>query len=80
MRPVTEGRILRVLAVAEKDLAGFFQGELLGGHAGSFVGAIAERLMTRKTTGTPPMVSSFKFNADGLGIKYFWEVAHNNGV
>ena len=71
MAAVAEGRVLRVLAVAQPDLLFLRQRELFRPKAGALVIAIAERLMAAQATGTPPVVTRFKFQGAGLFIVNF---------
>ena len=65
-----------MLAIAEPDLLLFSQGKFFGAQAGALVAAIAHRLLTRKPTGTPEVVSSFEFKANRGLIVDFGKVAH----
>jgi hypothetical protein len=39
--------------------------------------AITHRLVTAQTAGTPPVITGFEFESDGLGFKDFGESFHN---
>ena len=76
MAAVAERRVLGLLAVAEPDLLRLRQVELLRAKTGALVAAIAVRLVTAQATGTPPVVSGWEFDGDGLFIKDFGEIFH----
>ena len=65
-----------MLAVAQPDLLGLRQIELLWAKTGALVAAVTVWLMTAQTAGTPPMVSSRKFNSDGLFFVNFGKIFH----
>jgi len=80
MTSVAEGRIFGLLAVAQPNLLLFRESKFLWAKARTFVSAITHGLMTAKTTGTPPVITSFQFEADGFCIEDFGESFHKAGM
>jgi hypothetical protein len=80
MTSVTEGRIFGLLAVAQPNLLLFRECEFLWAKACAFVGTITHGLMTAKTAGTPPVITSFEFEADRFCIEDFGESFHKAGL
>jgi hypothetical protein len=74
---VAERRVLALLAVAQPDLLCLRQGKLLRAKTGALVAAIAVGLVTAEATGTPPVVSGWEFDGDGLLIVNFGEIFHD---
>ena len=74
---VAEGRVLGLFAVAQPDLLRLRQVELLRAKTGALVTAIAVGLVPTQAAGTPPVVSGWEFDGDGLFIKDFGEIFHD---
>ena len=77
MAAVTKRRVFALLAVAQPDFLLLSQSEFLGTKPGAFVVAVAHRLVTTQTTGTPPVITGFEFESDRLGFKDFGEIFHD---
>jgi hypothetical protein len=73
---IAERRVLGLLAVAQPDLLGLRQIELLRAKTGAFMAAVAVWLMAAQAAGTPPVVSSRQFNSDGLFLVDFGKIFH----
>ena len=77
MTAVAERWVLGLLAVAEPDLLRLRQVELLRAKTGALVATIAVGLVPTQAAGTPPVVSGWEFDGDGLFIKDFGEIFHD---
>jgi hypothetical protein len=75
---IAEGRVFGVLAVAEPDLLGFGEIELLRAETAAFVAAIAHGLMTAQTAGAPPVIAGREFNSNGLFFVNFGKIFHRS--
>ena len=73
---IAEMRVFVVLAVAQPDLIRLGQVEFLRAKAAAFVAAITHRLMSAQAAGAPPVVTSRKFDTDGLFLIDFGKCFH----
>ena len=68
MRPVAEGALQGMLAVAQSDVASFGNLDFFGRKASTLVRSVAKRLFRGTAARTPPVFAGFQLeNSGGLG-------------
>lgn len=70
MAAIAERLIGTLLATAEPDFGSALDLELYRAYTGTFMGAVAERLIERFPAGAPPIGARFEFNSIRLTLRY----------